>query len=521
MMRLNSSSSIYSYSNENHSNSARTSLVMDLHENQLQYVAYDGEFKVPTDIDQTFIRCNLAYQFYVVHVASFMGAIGFVFNILCCIVFAQKSIHKNIKGHMFKYLLFKSIFDALSLFFRLLIPVFMCESCFYTAYYITQLFYLVIEFYLGFVCLLCSMFCELAAHVDRYLIITQKYDRVVSLYRCKIMISRSNLSYKLIILGMLVYSMTFYSFKFFQTEIARAQYVKADQNASSRIVFIISENSSNASSTLSLEPDGMHFYYLKDTKFAFSQISIYLGFIHSLVRDFICVVLLFILNILIMISMKRFMHRKRSINNHNNSKNHSFSYNLQNNRSSYYKTNSLVRFDNNSNTANNIDSTNAAASVTTELVEKADRSPQQALKTQDFLSPQISVSPSKSSASSARQGVSSPGDTPVKTLRHSILKLANTNSSSNNAGRSSKHSRAEKAEYKITLMVIVTGLITILGHLPMFIKYFPPAKLSRHWCLTIFVEVIYDLSLSVNFFVYFYFNKTFQKCFKRIIMKSN
>ena len=80
-------------------------------------------------------------------------------------------------------------------------------------------------------------------------------------------------------------------------------------------------------------------------------------------------------------------------------------------------------------------------------------------------------------------------------------------------------SKAQLAEKKLTLMVAATSIINIFGHILLFIFYFPLDVLKKNFCLKDFANLLLYISLAINFFIYYAFNKHFSNYVNKIIQK--
>ena len=79
----------------------------------------------------------------------------------------------------------------------------------------------------------------------------------------------------------------------------------------------------------------------------------------------------------------------------------------------------------------------------------------------------------------------------------------------NSTGTCSLSDKVEKAENKTTLMILLIGLMTIIGRLPIFVNYLP-IKFSIKACYQFASETLYFLNISLNFFIYYFFNTSFK-----------
>jgi hypothetical protein len=71
--------------------------------------------------------------------------------------------------------------------------------------------------------------------------------------------------------------------------------------------------------------------------------------------------------------------------------------------------------------------------------------------------------------------------------------------------------RASQAENKITFMVLTTGVLACLGHGLIFVYNLPWLALQMSTCFYSFTNFVYFMSFGANFFIYYFFNKSFRR----------
>jgi len=71
-------------------------------------------------------------------------------------------------------------------------------------------------------------------------------------------------------------------------------------------------------------------------------------------------------------------------------------------------------------------------------------------------------------------------------------------------------SKSEKAELRLTLMVISTNLVILVTHGLSFIRWMKIKEIDQSKCFATCNYIIYVMSFNLNFFIYFYFNKNFK-----------
>ena len=283
-----------------------------------------------------------------IHVTSFC------LNLMCILVYAKlfrsnKIINKT--NDLFKYLLVKSMVDTY-LNFLLILELFFAGA--YTKnlgidkIYGLGIFFLIFGIYFMFSLELVSIMIEVAATFNRFRKIKSKFklfDRI---------------PFECVIVGIFVYSFGFYSYKFASTNVSKIE-------------------SKNETS-----------YSIQKT-----DLDTSMGYMHSIVRDGLCVLAIIVFNIWTMYEMKNVLIRKRSLTN---------------------------------------------------------------VSTRDNI------------------------------------------------------------EKRLTLMVICMSLITIVGHGVILIRYFSPrgSFLKENQCCLAFSETLFWFSYQINFFLYYFFNLKFKKCFLRL-----
>lgn len=220
--------------------------------------------------------CAQIFFYYTVYSNGVTGLLGFLANLVCIVVLASPSLlNTKRSGNMFKYLLMKAIMDGVVLAGRTASPFINCHTCFsFSASYGIKLALLIKEHYLKLTFLLCSMLYELMANLDRYLMLTKRFESF----------HNSNNCFKVICVAIILLSHLCYVFKFLTLDIAKRE--RADNSTE---------------------------YYLAEKATTFNE---YYGLAQSVFRDIVCVVLLIILNVLIIINMRKLLQKKQSLAGH-------------------------------------------------------------------------------------------------------------------------------------------------------------------------------------------------------------
>jgi hypothetical protein len=99
-------------------------------------------------------------------------------------------------------------------------------------------------------------------------------------------------------------------------------------------------------------------------------------------------------------------------------------------------------------------------------------------------------------------------------------RVANTHAKESDI-KKKQNLRARKAQSNMTKMVLISNLILFIGHFFSFVKFTAGNKLKRNQCYTSIEYTLFFLAYSVNFFVYFCFNKHFRNFFFKPLSTAN
>jgi hypothetical protein len=103
--------------------------------------------------------------------------------------------------------------------------------------------------------------------------------------------------------------------------------------------------------------------------------------------------------------------------------------------------------------------------------------------------------------------------------RHLKRIIINTIDRSSSSSTSKNNLKEQKAEKNLTQLVVVTSIINFFGHILLFIFYFPLDILKKNSCLKDFANLMLYISLAINFFIYYAFNRHFSKYFTNAAIK--
>ena len=70
-------------------------------------------------------------------------------------------------------------------------------------------------------------------------------------------------------------------------------------------------------------------------------------------------------------------------------------------------------------------------------------------------------------------------------------------------------------------MILIIGLMTLIGRFPIFINYLPIDEFNFHTCFQFSTETLFFINISLNFFIYYFFNKTFKNSFKELFQRKS
>ena len=218
------------------------------------------------------------------YIITLLGFIGFVLNLLCSIAMIKSGIYKTSDSIMFKYYFVKLLIDMSIFFSRCLNPVFEADSELVENVYFIKLLSLIIHFYLRNSLFLTSEIMHIAAVSNCYL-------KLVNVQKV-----RFKHTFKLIVASAFLFSFLFYIYRFYSVDIAKI--TKIDSMNNTMLVYRLVKNA----------------FALTDT---FSNLEM----AHTFFRDFLYVFVLFLINLLIFIRLKKnFKFKKILMNNNENSK---------------------------------------------------------------------------------------------------------------------------------------------------------------------------------------------------------
>ena len=220
--------------------------------------------------------CDLMVNHLFLLLKYIVSIIGLILNLLNILAFTKLINNQNHKDNLFKYLLLKSFCDFFVMLMNVLFGTF--DIYFKDAIKsqnILCISRLIFDEYMCFNCQLISMLCDVASCFTKYRSIQNKF----------LFLNKIPIWFKLI--SMIVYSSTFYSYKFFQ------RYCHTIETKSN--------NSNNSYFVYNLR----HYPY-----FLLTPLDYGFSITHSIIRDGICSILIIIINILILVCIRKVFKNK-------------------------------------------------------------------------------------------------------------------------------------------------------------------------------------------------------------------
>ena len=204
-----------------------------------------------------------------------IGFIGTALNLASMAVYANPRMSHllNNKAKINNILLFKSLSDLITLFRLVLVNLIRPDWSTNYAYF---LFAHIYTYYISFISQLSSMLFDVAVSFDRYVIVANRF------------LFFTRINYRYLVAVIYIYSALFYIFKFFQFNYATQLTMNKTMPTTDKSPLI-------------------------DAEFAYSTASRALGIIHSIQRDFLCVSLIIVLNVLLLVKIKRLLNKKRTL----------------------------------------------------------------------------------------------------------------------------------------------------------------------------------------------------------------
>jgi hypothetical protein len=226
--------------------------------------------------------CIDIYNFYDKYISTTISITNVILNMMNVFIFIKLiQINKTnkSKGDFYTYLILKSIADAyfgIRFCFRNIIVKGLFESDLKSTSFVLILLYLIFMVYLGFVVQLISKITECFACFDRLIVLIPSQQ------------NKNRKLIKIIFILSIIFSFLFYTFKFFQFQI---------------IPFI--------------QPNSTEVFYRSIVDSRKLQLFKIIGFIHSFLRDFLCVLISFCFNIATLSFVKKSTNNRRQLSSSN------------------------------------------------------------------------------------------------------------------------------------------------------------------------------------------------------------
>jgi hypothetical protein len=213
-----------------------------------------------------------------VYLSPIIGFLGLITNTACFLVFLKLlKVTNNVQqstsnSHMYKYLCLKSLCDILIFLVLFMYPLYFCDKCPLNGYYIMQIWYVGVYWYFTMIMELMSGFFEIVATLDCAVSI-RNYPRCL--------LNRSTFYATSFLI--LAFSLTFYWYIFFYFN-------------------IVNQDEMNRS-----------FWKVTVTDFYKSSSGSFFRFFNMILRDIIFFILLLIINLWILLSLKKVRERKSTM----------------------------------------------------------------------------------------------------------------------------------------------------------------------------------------------------------------
>ena len=232
-----------------------------------------------TDILTTeYIKCDSPLNFCLLYFQFACAVVGFFLSLICIRVFMKLLSFKGKNNDLYRYLLIKSFSDMFILFITGLDQIFDPDDYYgeYSLknyvdnYMFLKIVYLIIGIYFTYSLKLVSIFCEVLSVFNRYRLSTKKFEKF------------NKIPFPIVCLAVFLYSFGFYIYKFFSIQIKKFESNNFSQEI--KYEFIIDDNLDNK-----------------------------MGYIHSSVRDGMCVLAIIFLNVLTIIEIKKMLQKKKNM----------------------------------------------------------------------------------------------------------------------------------------------------------------------------------------------------------------
>ena len=202
------------------------------------------------------------------YLITILGFIGFVLNLLCSIAFYKSKIYKTSDSIMFKYYFIKIILDTIIFFLRCFNPIFETDSDLVETSYFIRALSVVVDNYFRNALLLTSEIMHIAADTNCLL-------KLINVQKI-----RFKYTFILVVVSAFLYSFLYYIYRCFSYD----------------VVMLVTKDQMNNTMTL---------YRPFKSKFGKSTTYANLELVHTIQRDFLYVFLLFLINLLILIRLKK------------------------------------------------------------------------------------------------------------------------------------------------------------------------------------------------------------------------
>ena len=210
------------------------------------------------------MKASAIYQIYY---AIIINLPGFILNFIKVIILIKRDFHTNSCSIMFKYFLFKSVFDTVYSFFIFCFSIIALENTLLNDSWIQRVILFILQDFLCSIAVFSSILFEIMAALSKLVTISRRF------------LFFNRISYKIITFSVFFFTNICYVHRIFLIEAKL-------------------ENKAEFSDEYSNNFGEYKFFYAFDL-------------VMSFLRDILCVVFLFILNVLVMVWFKKSLNRKK------------------------------------------------------------------------------------------------------------------------------------------------------------------------------------------------------------------
>jgi hypothetical protein len=222
---------------------------------------------------------------FFVYVAPSVAFVGILFEIISILVFS----HPDFKSqYLFKYLKVKVYFEMFDLWFGLLRPISDCKGCDTSTTYFSRVFFIMTIVYLASVCETSAILCQILSSLNFYLLVSNKLNS-----RKWCVLIKFFKKIKLVCCLIVLFGLILFSYQLAQYEIIEKAVLDEAKNVS-KIIYIQTNR-----------PFNDHI------------IKTVLEVVTFFIRDFVCLVILIIINLKLYLRLRKNIKTKAKFRRQN------------------------------------------------------------------------------------------------------------------------------------------------------------------------------------------------------------